>query len=452
MHNDTPASVVAIIENGELESDRPNPRAWFATWMLALLAAIAIMDRNIVTLLVDPIKHHFELTDVQMSLLIGAAFAVPFGILGIPAGWAVDRFSRRTVIALGITTWSLATMATGVVRSFGGLVAARSMVGAGDATLGPANSSLISDLFPKGKLALPMAITGMGNKVGQGAALIIGGYLTYLIEPQADFLLPLLGETAGWQIIFLLVGLPGLLFLPLIYLIPEPSRALLPGVVRPDCSFAAFFKYWRQHWRFLLPHHVGFLLLIALSNAVMVWTPAFLIRAHGWSPSMVGGWLGTALLVAPLLGMPLHGMLADILHRRGWHDIHLRYPMITAALGAPIAIFAFLAPAPETTVFSIGLFLFVVSGYVSLPLTALMTVVPAEFRGKAASIVGLVCGAGGVMLGPLLVGLLTDFVFVDPSEVGFSIMIVMVALLPAIILIFTTALPALRMHGAVVSG
>lgn len=439
-----PAPLDAIPERVDADGKAPYPRAWFATGMLALLAAIAILDRNIVTLLVDPIKHHFVLSDVQMSLLIGAAFAVPFGVLGIPAGWAVDRFSRRSVIALGICAWSVATMATGAVRSFGGLVVARSFVGAGDATIGPANSSLLSDLFPKGKLALPMAITGMGNKIGQGGALIVGGWLASMIDPTKNIALPLLGETAGWQLIFLLVGLPGLLIVPFVFLIPEPSRALAEGKNQPDSSFVAFFAYWKANARFLLPHHLGFLFLVAMSNAVMAWTPAFLIRSHGWSAATVGSWLGTALVIAPLMGMPLHGMFADMLYRRGWRDIHLRYPIVTAILGVPLPICGFLAPIPEATVICVGLFLFLVSGYASLPLTALMTVLPGRFRGKGTSIVGLFCGAGGVMLGPLLVGYITDAIIRDPAKVGISVMVSLVVFLLLFVLSFLMALPALR--------
>jgi MFS family permease len=440
----------ASIDADQEALEKPYPRAWFTTGVLAFLAAISILDRNIVTLFVDPIKHDMGLSDTQMSLLIGAAFAVPFGVLGIPAGWAVDRYSRRTVIALGLATWSIATMAAGVVKSFSGLVIARSLVGAGDAALGPANSSLLSDLFPRNKLALPMAVTGMGNKIGQGSALIIGGSLALLIDPSGQIPVPGLGERAGWQVIFLLVGIPGLLILPLVFLISEPRRHASPGK-SADFSFGAFASFWLKNWRFLLPHHTGFLLLVAMSNAVMAWAPAFLVREHDWPASAAGAWLGTALLAAPMLGMPLHGWLADRFHRGGRLDIYLRYPMITAALSAPLGIYAFLAPSPEATVISIGLFLFIVSGYASLPLTALMTVVPGHLRGKATAVVGLVCGAGGVMLGPLMVGSINDAFVRDPDRIGLSIMAVMAILLPLIILCLALALPSLRRMRSVLS-
>ena len=234
--------------------------------ILFMLSIISVLDRNIITLLVGPIKQHFALSDVQMSLLIGAAFSVPFGVLSIPLGWAIDRFERRPIVAIGIAVWSVATMATGLARSFAVLFAARCCVGAGDATLAPANASLLSDLFPRTRLALPMALASMGFKAGQGAALIVGGLLTLWIAPTAVYDLALLGQVKGWQLIFIVVGLPRLLFIPLIYSVREPlRRGGDPARSEDEASYGDYLRFIRSEPRFFVGHHLGVLLLISMA-------------------------------------------------------------------------------------------------------------------------------------------------------------------------------------------
>lgn len=427
-----------------MTDESSSARAWLTTLMLFLLATISILDRNIITLMVDPIKRHFELNDAQIGLLVGAAFAVPFGAFVIPVGWAVDRFQRRFIIASGVTVWSFATVATGLAGSFTGLVAARSLIGASDASLGPATASWLGDLFAREKLALPMALTNLGYKVGQGAALIVGGALASYFTPDDWFHLSFLGQLKGWQITFVLVGLPGLILVPAVLMLREPKRDA-PATVGPErADFSAFFAFVRQRWQFFLFHHVGFFALVAITAVILTWTPAFFVRMHGWSEAMGGSQLGLAILLGPLMGLPLHGALADHLYRRGWTDIHLRYPIIAMSLGMPIAAGVYLVPSPDLAVLLVGLFWFVVSAYTSLPLTALVAVVPARLRGKAVSVVGLVSGTSGLVCGPLLVGLLTEAVFRDEALVGYSILASIALLMPLFLAGFILALRPLR--------
>ncbi|MCB2080471.1 MAG: MFS transporter [Novosphingobium sp.] len=419
-------------------------RAWVTTLMLFLLATISILDRNIITLMVDPIKRHFDLNDAQVGLLVGAAFAVPFGAFVIPIGWAVDRFQRRFIIAAGVTTWSIATVATGLAGSFSGLVAARSLIGASDASLGPATASWLGDLFSRDKLALPMAVTNLGYKVGQGAALIVGGALAVHFVPDEAYGFPVLGTLKGWQATFVIVGLPGLLLVPAVLLMREPRREALADEVADSADFRTYFAFVRRYWRFFVLHHIGFFALVAITAVILTWTPAFFVRVHGWSEAMGGGKLGAAILIGPLLGLPIHGALADHLFRRGWSDIHLRYPIVSMSLGMPIAAGIYLTPSPDLAVLLVGLFWFVVSAYTSLPLTALVAVVPGRLRGKAISVVGLVSGTSGLICGPLLVGVLTELAFRDEKSVGLSILASIGILLPIFLSGFIFALRPLR--------
>jgi MFS family permease len=423
---------------------------WTITGILFTLSLISVLDRNILTLLVAPVKRQFDLSDIQISLLLGAAFAVPYGALSIPVGWAVDRFQRRYIIAAGVTAWSLATAATGLARSYEALFLARCCVGAGDASLGPANASILSDVFPRNKLALPMAIASMGFKAGQGAALAVGAFLLLYIAPEARYDLPLIGELAGWQLLFVIVGLPGMLFVPLIFMIAEPKRQSI-GIMSSDADtgFKGYMRFVKAHIGFFLPHHLSVLLLIAMSYTVIAWMPAFLTRVHGWSEGQAGAWLGAAFLVGPLVGMPLHGAIADYLYGRGWRDIHMRYTMVATAIGAPVAIATFLVPSAQASVILAGAYIFIVSGYVSLPGTALISHIPSRLRGKASSILGLVCSTTGTVLGPLAVGVVTDVVFGDPMKVGYSMLICIAVFAPLVVLLSAATLKPLRQMAAV---
>lgn len=418
---------------------------WTFVAILFCLSIVSVIDRHILTLLVVPIQARFGLSDVQMSVMIGLAFALPNGLFSIPIGWAVDRYSRRTIIATGLAIWSLATAATGLGRNFTALVAARATVGFGEATIFPSQGSILGDLFPRDKLAFATAVANMGFKAGQGMALLIGGLVTFYILPSELMTVPLLGGVQGWQVIFLLIGLGGLFFIPLIYCVPEPMRRTAPGTAGSDeATFRAYFAFIRKHPRFYLCHHVGFLAFVSMAVAVSTWTPAYLIRQFGWSESMTGAWLGAAILIAPIIGMPIHGAIVDWLYRRGWHDIHIRYPMFSAVIGAPIAILAFSVGDPRLAVLLVGLYLFVICNYASLPLTAVIALLPSRLRGKAVAIVMLCCGAGGSILGPLIAGTINDVIYGDPRMIGNAVILSLALLAPIIFALFYATLKPLR--------
>lgn len=403
----------------------PSPfAAWSAVAIMFLLAVLAILDRSIMTLMVGPIKHDLGLSDTEMGLILGIALAVPNGLMSPFVGWAVDRYPRRAVIAVGVAVWSAGTAFTGLASSVLGLFAARGVIGAGEASLAPAQQSMLSDMFPKSQLGLAFSVTNMGWKAGTGVSLLIAASLVSLFPPSELIDVPLVGQLAGWKVIFLAVGLPGFLFIPLIYLMKEPARhgaaAAGPG---SDTGFGAYFAFFGRNWRFLLPHHIGFMSFVALFASVNAWMPTFLTRVHGMPAQAAGGWLGTAMLIAPLIGMPLSGAVADYFYRRGVTDIHVRFPMFTALAGLPFGVASFLVADPYVAILLIAIFVFFIACYTSLPLVAAITSFPGRLRGKASSIIILTCSTGGIAIGPLMVGRLTDIVFQDPDKLGSSMIV-----------------------------
>ena len=158
------------------------PYAWTVVAILIATAVLSYTDRQVLSLLVDPIRGELGISDTQVSLLLGTAFAVVYGIAGIPLGVLADRTSRRNLIFAGVLVWSCGTLACGFSHSFGQLFAARIVVGLGEAVLSPAAISLISDYFPPSRRGTAVGFFLSGIAMGIGAAILIGGGVLHVVE------------------------------------------------------------------------------------------------------------------------------------------------------------------------------------------------------------------------------------------------------------------------------
>jgi MFS family permease len=210
-------------ENGA--AHRAGPYSYYVVGVLMLAYVCSFVDRTILSLLVDPIKQDLQLSDVQISLLAGFAFAMFYTGMGIPFGWLADRSDRKRIIFFGVIAWSLMTAACGLARSFGGLFAARIGVGVGEASLSPASYSLIPDLFPRDQLGLAGSIYAAGITIGGGLAMMLGGAAIQGLTAYGAMSLPVLGTLAPWQLAFVLVGLLGLPVALLVLTIRDPRTA-----------------------------------------------------------------------------------------------------------------------------------------------------------------------------------------------------------------------------------
>src|SRR5712691_1532753 len=195
--------------------------AWYVVLVLMVCYTLSFIDRQILSLLVGPIKRDLGITDTRVGLLQGLAFALFYTLLGLPMGRFADRGSRRNLIALGVFFWSLMTAVCSVARSFWSLFFARMGVGVGEATLAPSAFSLISDYFPRERLGTALSIYAMGIFIGSGLALIVGGTVVGAVTHLPAIDLPVLGTIASWRLTFLIVGLPGLLVGLILYTIRE---------------------------------------------------------------------------------------------------------------------------------------------------------------------------------------------------------------------------------------
>ena len=191
-------------------SPYPAPaRAWVTVTILMLAYVLSFIDRQILNLLVGPIRRDLAISDTEMSLLMGFSFALFYTLCGIPLGRLADRTSRRGLIAAGVLVWSAMTAACGLARHYWHFLFARVGVGAGEAALSPAAYSLIADSFPPERRATAISVYSMGIYVGSGLAFLLGGVVIQFASAQGDMTLPLVGTIRPWQLIFLLLGVVG---------------------------------------------------------------------------------------------------------------------------------------------------------------------------------------------------------------------------------------------------
>lgn len=423
-----------------LVDDRPGAKPWIALFILLGLAVLSFLDRQIVALMVAPIRHDLGISDFQIGLLQGVAFGVFYAVLGLPFGWLADRVSRRWVIWGGVTIWSLATTASGLSHSFGHLFAARLFVAAGEAALSPTAYSLISDLFPRRKLAFALSIFATGATVGHSLAFALGGVLVDQLA-HVSVSLPGVGTLSTWQLAFILLGLPGLGIALVAFLIPEPSR----GAGRDDgrAGKAEFIDFLKTRRRLFGLSFIGFGLISTVGYGVLGWLPAFLGRHFGLSTMTIGFLLAVQTTLAGISGGVLSGRIVDALFARGVEDAHLRYWTVAALLCGMLGLLAF--TAQTLTMFFIWAFLLqMLLPFTGVAAAMVQVATPERLRGRASALFILTFNLLGLGLGTPLVAAITDFVLHDDAKVGWSIALVSVTLSPVAALLFWLSRGSLR--------
>ncbi|MBM4197359.1 MAG: MFS transporter [Gammaproteobacteria bacterium] len=413
-------------------ADAPWPsagRAWYAVGVLFIAVIFSFIDRIILSLLVDPIRADLGLTDTEMAFLLGVAFAVFFALFGLPIGRCADRYSRRTIIGVGIALWSLMTVACGLASNFWELFFARVGVAVGEAALAPAAFSMISDLFPREKLGRALGVYQSGAFIGAGAALLLGGVVIGMIRAEGAQVLPLVGAVEPWQIVFIVVGLPGLLVALLMATVEEPRRRVAPGAAAV-MSLGEVLRYGLQRWRVYGLHFIGFAMLAVPITTTLTWAPAYFARVLGMPPPEVGVTLGLIVLVLSPLGVYTGGWVADTLQKRGQGDAMHRVGLTAAVLLVPIC---YVATTGSDRDFAVGAFVplaFCASLALACAPAALQIVTPGPMRAQVSAAWMLFLNVITAIVGPTSVGIIADRVFGDPLAIGQSLALVNCASLP----------------------
>jgi len=418
--------------------------AWYVVGVLMVASTLSFVDRQILSLLVEPIRGDLGLSDTQVSLLQGGAFTVTYVVMGFPIGRLADRASRRLIIAAGISAWSVMTAACGFAQTFWQLAATRMGVGIGEATLSPAGYSMMSDYFRRHRLPLAMSVYSMGIYIGSGLALILGGAALKLVSGLPPLEIPGIGAMRPWQMAFVVVGLPGVLVAALIRTLREPRRLgsrVGQGQSAPLSELLRFIG----HNRWTISAHFGGISLLTLYGyAALAWMPTFLIRTYGFTPEQAGFAMGPILMIFGTLSALFGGWFAGRLMTRGFAD----GPMRAAAMGStalfPIAVASYLMPTGTLFLVMMVPAMFLGSMHFGIAPAMMQLITPNELRGQMSAIMLLVTTLIGLGLGPTSVAVFTDYVLRDTQAIRYSMTLVAGISVPAAALILWLGLRPFR--------
>lgn len=407
--------------------------AWYCVILLMGIYVNSFLDRQILGLLVGPIRASMGLSDSQVGFLMGPAFAIFYTFAGLPLGWLADRFSRRWLVMIGQLFWSLASVSFGLGRTYGQLVAARIGVGVGEASLSPSAYSIITDLFPPKRLARALSVYSMGIYFGIGLALFLGGAIVDFVGESGIYSLPLVGAREAWQLVFFAVAAPTIpLTLLMLATFREPARRDLGTGEVPTAAagaglpLTAYLRYARDNRGTVVAHSLGFALLSLSGYGAGAWMPELFIRLHGWDRAFVGQALGLNTVVTGIAGVLFGGWLADRLADRGHTDARMRVGLVAALAWLPFGIALPLMPSGPLA------FACLVPAYFAGAMpwgaasAAVQEYVPNRMRGQAAAVFLFTINLVGLGLGPQLLPLLSDHVFRDESRIHLAMLVVTV--------------------------
>ena len=417
--------------------------SYSAVAILTLAQIFAFIDRQIPSMLVEPIKQDFNLTDSQIALLGGAAFSIFYAIMALPIGYAVDRYQRTKVLGTGIFLWSLMTALAGLANSFGKLFGARIGVAVGEAVMAPISVSLVSDSFPENKQGKPMGIITAGVYIGIGITLLGGGILIDYLTSIGGITLPLIGYLKPWQATFMIVGIPGLVLAIAAFYLKEPKR-LEEQTDKQLKDRKNVFLHLKEHRKTLIPMFGGLIFMALIFYSFSFWAPTMMIRTFDISLTEVGFILGMITIISSITGTIAAGSAVDYLRNKNYSDAPVRAAMIAVILALPPVISLSFVQNELGAWICIALYLLFISSFAPLGLLAISGVSTGNVKGQTAAIHAFLMMAFGLSLGPQLTAFFTDFVFVDPNLLINSVSLTGLIVLPISALLFKLSLSRYR--------
>jgi MFS family permease len=419
---------------------------WYALSVMLVAYVLAFVDRQMVNLLVEPIKHDLSLSDTRISLLQGFSFALTLSLAALPIGRLIDTGRRTLILSAGVVVWSVMTAGCAAATTFSALLFARAGVAAGEATMTPVALSMIGDYFPPRRIGLATGIYALGVHLGSGLALILGALLVEFAK-SAVVSVPGLGTIQGWRLVFLSVGLPGLLVALWVAHLREPPRG---GSEHHPHSVIP----WREALAFLRAQGraqgsanlaVGFALMA--NYGVSAWAPAFFSRSYGWGPSSFGTTYGPLTIISGVSGVLIAAVLGDRWHGRGLRDARLRILGGATLIAAPLYAVAPLIHDPIATLSMLAFANFFNAAAIGSGPGILQDIAPPRLRGMTHALALLTVNLIALGLGPTSIAAFTDYAMHDEQKLGLSL-----AIVPPIVLLISAVFARAgraAFHGAI---
>ncbi len=362
--------------------------SWYALGLLTLIYVMNFVDRVLIYLLFVPIKKEMFFSDTQLALLGSTSFVIFYTVLGIPFGKLADKYSRKKLIVFGLTVWSLFSGLTGFTHGFWEIFLCRMMVGIGEASLGPAALSMLSDYFPTRMRATVQATFSSAIAIGTGVAFFFGGWIN---------------DAFSWRHAFYFLGFPGLGLAIVVYFLKEPVRGIRDSVAQKE----------KKNWKLLLTNAplryilLGYAFFAVAANSVSIWLPTFFVRTQHMDIAEIGKWIGLGTIIGGLPGTILGGWLADKLRakRLGGRMI---FSVIIALLCIPIWFIILNSTSIALQLVLISVLLGFALAWLGPAAADVNDIAGPNLRGLATGIYFFVVNAIGLGLGPLLYGKFND--------------------------------------------
>lgn len=361
--------------------------------ILCLAAILNYIDRQIITILIQPIKETFGASDTAMGLLAGLIFAGCYSVMSIPLAWLSDRFDRRKVLAACVVMWSVLTSMGGLAQAFWQLAATRVGVAAAESGAVPASHAIIADLYPLKSRGRAIGVLSSAQSAGIGLGVLLGGVLSQAFD---------------WRVSFFIVGLPGALLAIVLFLLPDIPRGMADGRVHAAAP-SRFGATVRTLWS--MPTYRCLVLTIGLASlpgyGTLAWGPTFLIRVHHMQPAIVGASFGLAVAVSLICGNMLGGYLADLAGRRDLRG----YLWIAGAgplIATPLLLGFNIAPTPQLAIPCLFFGMLTLTLHIPTCYTLGQTLAPPQMRASASVFMGLASVFVGAGVAPLIIGALND--------------------------------------------
>lgn len=395
---------------------------WYVVLLLTVASTLSFIDRQILNVMIGPIKRDLGgLSDTEISLIIGLAFSTVYSLTTLPLARVADRFNRRNVIVAGIFSWSLMTALAGMANSFWQLFVARMGVGVGEASLGPATTSMLADYYEEHRLPLAYGIVATAPFIGTGLASIVGGPLIDYLEAQPLMVLPVFGEMYSWQTVLVVVGLPGILLALVMFTIREPERSGASAEKTEGYSYADLWQFCRERRKYLSYHFVAYLCLSIQGFAFLTWIVEFFVRIHGWSRTEIGLTYGSIAFLVGILGSVWAGFYAGRMLAKGRVDAPMRLTMWgTIALG-PLAVWMPLVDNDWLAIAIIIPITFFMAMPPGLSNAALQAISPNRLRGQMIAVYLICVSFLSYLFAPLIIGLMNDYVFGREDAIDLSL-------------------------------
>jgi len=390
MANDTP------ISGRNTMCGSGSARAWYAVAVLGGLYIIALVDRMILGLLVEPLRADLHVTDTQISLLMGIAFAFFYSVVGLPLGRVADTGNRKWLLVVTALVWGSCTVASGLATNFAVLCLLRIGVAIGEAALAPTGLSVISDMFPPRQRALATSVFMSIGALGATGAYLVGGLVVKGIGEGSHLGVPLLGAVAPWRAVFFLVGAPAFAFAMMIALtLKEPPREEAP-TAGGGMTFAWLRPPYAPAFLFFIASALGQLIGYGLSG----WGPTYLVRQFGWTTGDAGIRIGLVSMTLGVSGMLVGPRIADLWRRKGRHDAPALVLAGGLLVGFPLVIAAAFAPNGYVFLGFYATAMFCIMGTGMMPFIAVQWGIPTRLKGEFLAAGLLANSLIGIALGP----------------------------------------------------